>query len=205
MYSILPEAEISNRLAQARHESFHEEPFPQFAGRPARNSAVLVPLAWADGDWHVLYTRRTDLVETHKGQVSFPGGATDPGDDSPEATALREAEEEVGLRRADVRILGRLGEMLTVTNFIVTPVVAVFPWPYAFKVHTIEVGRVFTLPLKWLSDHNNWQEFVRRETHRSMIAYFPFDGELLWGVTARITVEFIRGLGLMEPEDNLFR
>lgn len=198
MYSILSPAEISARLDQAEHQPYHEEVFPQFAGRPPRLSAVMVPLAWVDGDWQVLFTRRTDLVETHKGQVSFPGGATDPQDDSPEATALREAEEEVGLRPADVQILGRLGEILTVTNFIITPVVAVFPWPYAFKVHTIEVGRVFTLPLKWLADHNNWQEFVRRETHRTVITYFPYDGELLWGVTARITVEFMRVIGLLD-------
>lgn len=200
MYTPLTETDIASRLAQARRQPYNEEVFPQFAGRPARASAVMVPLAMVDDDWHVLYTRRTDLVDTHKGQVSFPGGSSDPGDDTPEATALREAEEEVGLRPADVRVLGRLGEMLTVTNFIVTPVVAVFPWPYAFRVHTIEVGRVFTLPLKWLADHNNWQEFMRRETQRSVIMYFPYDGELLWGVTARITIEFLRVIGLLDHE-----
>jgi 8-oxo-dGTP pyrophosphatase MutT (NUDIX family) len=199
MYSLLTEADLVTRLKLARHPSFHEEPFPQFAGRPPRAAAVLVPLTWVTGDWHLLYTRRTDIVEHHKGQVSFPGGATDPGDTSPEDTALREAEEEIGLRRKDVRILGQLGEMLTVTNFMVTPIVAVFPWPYAFTVHTIEVDRVFMLPVKWLADHDNWQEFVRRETQRSVITYFPYDGELLWGVTARITVEFIHALGLMQP------
>lgn len=200
MYSLLTEAEMVTRLNFARHQFFHEEPFPQFAGRPPRPAAVLVPLTCVDGDWQVLYTRRTDIMQHHKGQVSFPGGATDPEDTSPEATALREAEEEIGLRRADVRVLGRLGEMLTATNFIITPIVAVFPWPYAFTVHTIEVDRVFTLALKWLADPENWQEFVRRETHRSVITYFPYDGELLWGVTARMTVEFIRAIGLLQPE-----
>jgi 8-oxo-dGTP pyrophosphatase MutT (NUDIX family) len=155
---------------------------------------------WVGDDWHILFTRRTDIVEHHKGQVSFPGGATDPEDLSPEDTALREAEEEIGLRRNDVHVLGRLGQMLTVTNFIITPVVGVFPWPYAFTVHTIEVDRVFTLPLKWLSDHENWQEFVRKETDRSVITYFPYDGELLWGATARMTVEFIRAMGLLVPD-----
>jgi 8-oxo-dGTP pyrophosphatase MutT (NUDIX family) len=189
--------EIADFLRTATHQSFHEKPFEQFDSRPARLAAVLVPLTYVDGDWHILYTRRADTVEHHKGQVSFPGGATDPEDTSPEDTALREADEEIGLRRADVRLLGRLGEMLTVTNFHVTPVVGVFPWPYAFTVHTIEVGRVFTLPLAWLADRNNWQEFVRRETGRSVITYFPYDGELLWGATARMTVEFIRALGLL--------
>lgn len=193
----LNEAEITARLDIAEHQSFHEQPFPQFAAQSPRAAAVLLPLSWVENDWHLLYTRRTDIVEHHKGQVSFPGGATDPQDASPEDTALREAEEEIGLRRSDVRILGRLGEMLTVTNFLVTPIVGIFPWPYAFTVHTIEVERVFMLPLKWLSDRQNWQEFIRQETGRSVITYFPYDGELVWGVTARITVEFIRALGLI--------
>lgn len=200
MYSPPSETQIMTRLETARHQTFHEDPFPQFAGQPPRLAAVLLPLAWVGDDWHVLFTRRTDRVEHHKGQVAFPGGATDPEDDSPEATALREAEEEVGLRKNDARVLGRLAEMRTVTNFLVTPVVAVFPWPYAFKVHTIEVSRVFTMPLKWLADRENWQEFVRRETNRSVVVYFPFDGELLWGVTARMMVEFIRAVGLLTSE-----
>ena len=88
-------------------------------------------------------------------------------------------------------------EMLTVTNFLITPIVGVIPWPYAFKIHTIEVDRLFTLPLAWLSNRENWQEFIRQETGYSVITYFPYDGELLWGVTARITVEFIRAMGLI--------
>jgi len=197
MFSHITEEKIIAQLNQAEHRSFHEKPFPQFADRPPRDAAVLLPLAWDGNDWQLLYTRRTDIVEHHKGQVSFPGGATDPEDTSPEDTALREAEEEIGLRRSDVRILGRMAEMRTVTNFIITPIVGVMPWPYAFKVHTIEVDRLFTLPLAWLSNRENWQEFIRQETGYSVITYFPYDGELLWGVTARITVEFIRALGLI--------
>ncbi len=194
----LSEAEIQFRLQTAQHESFHEKPFPQFDSRPARPAAVLIPLTRAEDDWHILFTRRADTVEHHKGQVSFPGGAADSEDTSPEDTALREAEEEIGLRRSDVRVLGKLGDMLTVTNFLVTPVVGVFPWPYTFKVHTVEVGRVFTMPLLWLADHNNRMEFIRKETGRSLIAYLPYDGELLWGATARMTIEFIRALGMMQ-------
>ncbi|MEI6289514.1 MAG: CoA pyrophosphatase [Chloroflexota bacterium] len=197
MYSFLTEDEIIKRILLTDHQSFHEEPFPQFSGKPPRPAAVLLPLTMVDGDWQVLFTRRTDIVEHHKGQVSFPGGAADPDDAGIEDTALREADEEIGLSRTDVRILGKLGEMLTVTNFYITPIVGVFDWPYAFKVHTIEVGRVFTLPLKWLSDRDNWQEFIRKETQRPVITYSPYDGELLWGVTARITVEFIRTLGFL--------
>lgn len=88
----LSEADITHRLQTAEHLSFHEKPFPQFDSRPARLAAVLVPLTYADGEWHLLFTRRADTVEHHKGQVSFPGGAADPEDTSPEDTALREAE-----------------------------------------------------------------------------------------------------------------
>jgi 8-oxo-dGTP pyrophosphatase MutT (NUDIX family) len=200
MYLPLTEAQIVARLDVAEHQSFHETPFPQFQGRTPRAAAVLLPLTWFADDWQIVFTRRTDIVEHHKGQVSFPGGAADPGDLNPEDTALREAEEEIGLHRRDVRILGQLGQMTTVTNFIVTPIVGVFQWPYAFTVHTIEVERVFTLPLKWLADRQNWQEFVRKETDRAVITYFPYDGELLWGATARMTVEFIRAMNLLEPD-----
>jgi 8-oxo-dGTP pyrophosphatase MutT (NUDIX family) len=200
MYSTLTETEIAARLDIAEHVPFHENPFPQFAGRPVRAAAVLLPLTWVENEWYLLYTRRTDVMEHHKGQVSFPGGATDPQDSDAVATALREAHEEVGLQPGHVRVLGKLGEMLTVTNFMVTPIVGVFPWPYAFNVHTIEVDRVFVLPLRWLADRQNWQEFVRRETNRALITYFPYDGELVWGATARMTVEFIRAMGWQPPE-----
>ncbi len=197
MPNSLTETEIIARLDRAEHQSFHETPFPQFAERRPRAASVLIPLTRVGAEWHIIYTRRTDIVEHHKGQVSFPGGAADPQDASPEDTALREAEEEIGLHRGDVRVLGRLATMLTVTNFIITPVVGIFQWPYAFTVHTIEVDRVFTLPLAWLADRQNWQEFIRQETGRTVITYFPYDGELLWGATARMTVEFIRAMGLL--------
>jgi len=189
------------RLDVAEHQSFHERPFPQFEGRPARPAAVLLPLTLINNDWHMLYTRRTDIVEHHKGQVSFPGGATDPQDADAVETALREAEEEVGLRRTDVQVLGKLGQMLTVTNFLITPIVGIFPWPYTFTMQTVEVARIFVLPLRWLADPQNWQEFVRKETNRPVVTYFPNDGELVWGATARITVEFIRAMGWLIPDE----
>jgi len=196
MLDQLTEEEIARRLRQFEHPTYSELT-QDVVKKPMRSAAVLIPLIrWAD-EWHLIFTRRTDTLEHHKGQVSFPGGATDPKDDSPEATALREAEEEIGIRRGDVRVLGRLGEMVTISNFVVTPVVGVVPWPYGFRVHTVEVERVFTMPLDWLARRDNWQEFVRRETMHSVIAYFPFDGELLWGATARMTVNFVRALGVI--------
>ncbi len=193
MVEHLTEQEIAQRLRQFNHPTYSEL-LDDSVKKPLRRAAVLIPLIWVDSSWHIIYTRRADRVEHHKGQVSFPGGATDPGDDSPEATALREADEEIGIRPQDVRILGRLGEMVTISNYIVTPVVGVVPWPYGFKVHTVEVARVFTMPLEWLATRENWQEFMRVETGHSIIAYFPYDSELLWGATARMTVNFIKAI-----------
>jgi 8-oxo-dGTP pyrophosphatase MutT (NUDIX family) len=159
-------------------------------------AAVLIPLVWQDEEWHLLYTRRTDTVESHKGQVSFPGGAADEGETTPEQTALREAEEEIGLDPGDVRVLGRLTNLITITCFRVTPVIGVVRWPVVFRVGEHEVARIFTIPLEWLANPANRWEFTRPGTTRSLIAYHPYDGELLWGATARMTVDFLKVLGL---------
>lgn len=158
-------------------------------------AAVLVPLVWHANEWHLLYTRRTDKVESHKGQVSFPGGACDEGETTPEQTALREADEEVGIHPQDVKVLGRLGNLITITYFRVTPVVGVVKWPTVFRVGEHEVARVFTIPLGWLANPSNRWQFERPGTQRSLIAYHPYDGELLWGATARMTVDFLKVLG----------
>src|SRR6266545_4780461 len=159
-------------------------------------AAVLIPLVWHDEEWHLLFTRRTDRVESHKGQVSFPGGTCDEGETTPEQTALREADEEIGLNPNDVKVLGRISNMITITYFRVTPVVGVIKWPAVFRVGEHEVARVFTIPLLWLANPMNRWEFEMPGRNRSLIAYHPYDGELLWGATARMTVDFLKVLGL---------
>ncbi len=159
-------------------------------------AAVLIPLVWESDRWSLLFTRRTDHVEIHKGQVSFPGGGCDEGETTPEQTALREAQEEIGIDPAAVRVLGRLANLITVSSFRVTPVVGVIAWPTVLRVEAQEVERVFTIPLDWLADRRNRWEFGLPGRNRSLIAYHPYDGELLWGATARITVDFLSTLGL---------
>jgi 8-oxo-dGTP pyrophosphatase MutT (NUDIX family) len=153
-------------------------------------------LVWDDDEWHLLFTRRTDTVESHKGQVSFPGGACDEGETTPEETALREADEEIGIPPRDVRVLGRLSNLITITYFRVTPVVGVVRWPAVFRVGAHEVARVFTIPLAWLANSSNRWQFEIPGTRRSLIAYHPYDGELLWGATARMTVDLLTVLGI---------
>lgn len=159
-------------------------------------AAVLVPLVWHDDEWHLLFTRRTDRVESHKGQVSFPGGACDEGETTPEQTALREADEEIGIQPTDIKVLGRLANLITISYFRVTPVVGVVKWPTVFRVGEHEVARVFTIPLAWLANESNRWQFEIPGRNRSVIAYHPYDGELLWGASARMTVDFLNVLGL---------
>ncbi len=159
-------------------------------------AAVLVPLLWDAEQWHLLFTRRTERVESHKGQVAFPGGGCDEGETTPEATALRETEEELGIAANQIRILGRLTNMITISSFRVTPVVGVIPWPTVLRVGQDEVERVFTIPLPWLANSRNRWEFTMPGRKRFLIAYHPYDGELLWGATARMTVDFLKVLSL---------
>ena len=186
------EQEIADRL-QAAFPSANTDGYVE-SDAPVETlkcAAVLVPLLRQNGDWHVLFTRRTDRVESHKGQVSFPGGACDDGETTPEQTALREAHEETGIRPQDVRVLGRLRPMVTITSYRVTPVVGVIPWPYVFRPEQAEVARIFTMPLTWLAEKSNRWEFNFLGRKNSVIFFHPFDGELLWGATARMTVDFL--------------
>lgn len=205
---ILSEDYISQRLSRVVGQT-PEEAYPSAllsdAPKPA---AVLVPLLKKSGQkdkdqsWHVLLTRRSDSLIEHRGQVAFPGGRSDEEDPSPEATALREAHEEIGIKPGDVRILGRLSSLLTISNYSVTPVVGVIPWPYEFKLATHEVSRVFSIPLAWLADSSNYEvrqreiptrysQILKRNTHR-VIYFNTFRGEILWGVSAEITLRLIQ-------------
>jgi 8-oxo-dGTP pyrophosphatase MutT (NUDIX family) len=197
---MLTEEHIAQKLREAAHlndTDGYAEVDPS-SEADFKCAAVLIPLARFENEWHLLFTRRTDRVESHKGQVSFPGGACDDGETTPEETALRETEEEIGILPNDVRVLGRLSRMITITNYRVSPVVGVIPWPYAFRVANVEVARVFTMPLLWLANRRNYWEFFRRDDDRSVIFYHPYDGELLWGATARMTVNFLKTIDILE-------
>jgi 8-oxo-dGTP pyrophosphatase MutT (NUDIX family) len=163
-----------------------------------REAAVLVPFIQTPNGWEVLLTRRTEIVQDHKGQVSFPGGGVEPGDAGPADTALREAWEEIGLPQDEVRVLGYLQPMMSRGGFRIIPVVGAIPWPFPVILSEEEVSRVFTIPLAWLADPANYEEriYTDGEIVRNIpvIFYHEYDGEVLWGISGRITVSLIERL-----------
>jgi 8-oxo-dGTP pyrophosphatase MutT (NUDIX family) len=198
-------SEISDRLTAAWKNPVEKLPENYCSLSSTHNqapvpAAVLIPFLKIEGAWHLLFTRRNENLTKHRGQVAFPGGRTDPEDREPETTALREANEEIGLNPADVRILGKLNGFLTITNYIITPIVGVIPWPYPIQMSVEEVSKVFTIPLEWLANQENYQRRRRilPEPYGQMpvIYYQPYDKEVLWGVSARLTLSLIQVLGM---------
>ncbi len=164
----------------------------------AQPAAVLIPLFERDGAWHVVLTRRTNTVSSHKGQVAFPGGRVDPEDRDAIDAALREAEEEIGLRRADVRVLGVLDDLLTVSQWRITPVVGVIPAGYSFTPSSDELSDIFDVPLSFFADPANLR--VERR-HGALpgppieVYHFDYRGYDIWGATARILRNLLRVIG----------
>ncbi len=187
---------ISNRLRSARIQRTASREMRDLASGKPRPAAVLLPMFRHLDAWHLLFIRRTEFEgDHHSGQVAFPGGRHEQGDASSAATALREAREEIGLDPDQVSLLGEMRPMHTVSNFLVTPVVGEIPWPLNFTPDPVEVARVFTIPLTWLGnpDHRRVRTWPSADhpQARDVVFYDEFDQELLWGVSARITVDFI--------------
>lgn len=158
-------------------------------------AAVLVPLiARADGV-NVLFTQRTAHLADHAGQISFPGGRVEAEDLTREETALRETEEEIGLPRASVAIVGRLPVYEIPSGFRITPVVGWIEAPFDLAPDPFEVEAVFEAPLACFLDPTNYQrrQFRFRGRHRHYMA-IPFEGRYIWGATAGMLWSFCRML-----------
>lgn len=176
-----------NRFAQPSwgHSDYDLTPEAKPGEVPLRNAAVLVPIVDRPGGATVLLTRRTSHLSSHAGQISFPGGRTEPEDPSPEETALREAEEEVGITPDRVEIIGKLDIYRTVTNYAVTPVVGIVDPDVQLRADPYEVAEVFETPLSFLMDsanhhrHTGWFNGVARRWWA-----MPYGDYYIWGATA---------------------
>lgn len=165
-------------------------------GRQAASTAaaVLIPVVLHE-ELTVLFTQRTAHLKSHAGQVSFPGGRAEPGDASAEYTALREAEEEIGLPRERVEVLGRLPDYRTRTGFRVTPVIGIVVPPLELAPDPREVESVFEVPLDFLLDERN-RERRTREFQGLQVGYYVYEyqGHVIWGATAGMLVNLHRML-----------
>jgi len=172
-------------LGEAGDMSVHERLQMHAAlGRKVRPAGVLILLVDRDEQLNVVLTQRTAHLHDHAGQISFPGGRQDEGDADIIATALREAEEEIGTDSSQIEIVGTLPNYVTVTAYEITPVVARTP-PQRYKADPFEVADVFEVPLAHLLDEHNWRRdsFLRDGQRREYWAV-PFQERYVWGATA---------------------
>jgi 8-oxo-dGTP pyrophosphatase MutT (NUDIX family) len=187
-------------LASLRAALATEPTAPPGSGTPA---AVLVPLLERAGALHLLYTQRSAGLPTHAGQIAFPGGRHVAGDGSLLATALRETEEEIGIARADVDVLGVLDPIHTFTsNFLITPFVARVPHPYPLRADPREVAEIFTVPLATLGDPaTRVEETWTIDGHAVPVTAYRLDGRVIWGATQRITAALLDLLTALAHQD----
>ncbi|MEW6136989.1 MAG: CoA pyrophosphatase [Thermodesulfobacteriota bacterium] len=158
------------------------------SGRGLVTAAVLVPLLAKEGEAHVLLTKRSDQVEHHKGEISFPGGKLDPTDRDLQACALRETEEEIGVAPSDVRIVGELDDFYTVaTHFHVVPFVGIIPYPYHFRPSSREIASLLNVPLRiFFEPHRRREEIWTFHGQSVEVVSYLWEGHNIWGATARI-------------------
>jgi len=185
MPTVLPD--IRSRLAAYQPKTFDPNGAPR--------AAVLVPLYTHREELHVVFTKRTDLVQHHRGEISFPGGAMDPGDADLIATALREAREEIGIDAGHIQVIGRLDDIVTISRFHVSVYVgeldAMFS-PYPWQPQASEVAAVLEVPLPHLLDEANLVEVPRqRDGELVIMEGFKFEDHIIWGATGRMLRNFL--------------
>ncbi len=172
--------------------------------RPLRQAAVLIPLYVRGKGLWTLFTKRTDMVEHHKGQISFPGGGKSDRDANLWETATRETEEEIGVPRASVRILGVLPKLETVTDFEVSPFVGAIPYPIDFAPRAGEVESIIEVPMSYLLDPMVVEERAVKWKGRDVkTLVYHYRGHAIWGATARILADLLAAMrdegGLVSP------
>lgn len=164
----------------------------QYIVDPKRiSAAVLVPIYQKEGQYYILFIKRTEWVEKHKGEISFPGGAHEAKDKTLLTTALRESAEEIGLMPEDVEILGELDDEISFkTNYVISPFVALIPWPYQFKVDGKETEEIIEALISELQN-NGYSRQEIRDGEKVTLYFYNYQGKVIWGATARIVKKFL--------------
>ena len=161
------------------------------AGRVS--AAVLLPVYYKQGQHYILFTKRTEKVKEHKGQISFPGGTYNKRDGTLVNTALRECAEEIGLMDYDVEVLGELDDTITTTSsYIISPFVGFIPSPYQFKVNRKEIEDIIEVPISALLDKGCLRQEIEIVDGKATTSYFyHYQGQVIWGATAKILNQFL--------------
>jgi 8-oxo-dGTP pyrophosphatase MutT (NUDIX family) len=189
------------KLRRTLHQTDPHDRPPQDGA--TRAAAVLVPLVEREGDLHLVFIRRSDSVESHRGQVAFPGGRVDPTDTTLLHTALREAHEEVGIEPQVVDVLGGFSTMSTVSSgMLVAPFVGLLKRPVNYTIQEVEVAQVFEVPLHALADKRYRGTYEWRRDKERPSSNFPaifHSGQTIWGLTLRITENLLDMMGIPHP------
>jgi len=182
-------APVINRIAAALAARS-----PQVLEAPGfKQAAVLVPIQQRVDAAYLVLTQRTEMLNSHRGQVAFPGGKIEPRDAGAEAAALRESHEEIGLAPDDVRVLGQLDQVTAASDYLVTPFVGVLPYPYEFRLNPHETAALFSVPLDALIAEGCFKAEPRLfpPERRDPIYHFYYEGWDIWGATARIILQLL--------------
>ncbi len=156
-------------------------------------AAVLLPIYYKQGQYYILFTKRTETVKEHKGQICFPGGVYQEGDGTLVNTALRECAEEIGLMADEVEVLGELDDIATTASgYIVSPSVGLISWPQTLKVDQRETEEIIEVPISALLDKGCLREETKIIDGEAVTLYFyHYQGRVIWGTTARILRQFL--------------
>ena len=165
-------------------------------------AGVMVLIYPCKDDYFILLQKRSSRVDSHKGEISFPGGKRDPDDDTLLDTALRETHEEMGIDPRDVEVLGPLDETATTTGFCTSPFAGTIPYPYEFSPQEEEVAEVLEVPVSSLMDGAKRRDEIRIINGDLQYApSFAYDGHIIFGATARILGRFIELLEASTQEE----
>jgi 8-oxo-dGTP pyrophosphatase MutT (NUDIX family) len=190
--------DIRSRLSGYAHRELPTESRPR--------AAVLIPIYVHRDEHHIILTKRTDRVEHHKGEISFPGGARDPEDSDLLVTALRESHEEIGLDPRHVEVIGRVDDFITVSQFHVTPFVGVIEAlvaPYPWQPQASEVAEILEIPVRHLLDPSNLVMETRRlaDGRIGPMESYKWGEHVVWGATARMLRNFLE-VALLTADPN---